>query len=372
MLSVEPLPYWKDKVHISPLNLGYTYYFLNGTKDLSAMKEELRASADMVTVVTMNGEKGNCDFIHTMDGINNIYALDFYGGNEIDRKNVPSFEEMCENDSFSRMGVLRMDVDNLGNIFQNGISTERSTLSRFAALSRSFDFFFSGYLNTIWRETSPERSFIIYSGGDDVFVVGSWEVMIQMAKRIRDDFREFTCVNPAFSLSGGIAIISPKFPIMKGAEESDNEEKNAKDHKCKDKEKNSISFMDFPLNWDMEFSVVEKLKSTLLEMLNDDKLPKSFVSKLLSHYSNAKIKEHKIGVSKTYWMLTYDLSRMKGRNNDSEVNELIDNCIKEVCDKNKGSLNGQTIQTDYHPLELWAFAARWADLEYRANKESNN
>lgn len=368
----DPLPYWKDKVHISPLNLGYTYYFLNGTKDLSAMKEELRASADMVTVVTMNGENGNCDFIHTMDGINNIYALDFYGGNEIDRKNVPTFEEICENENFSRMGVLRMDVDNLGNIFQNGISAERSTLSRFAALSRSFDFFFSGYLNTIWRETGPERSFIIYSGGDDVFVVGSWEVMIQMAKRIRDDFREFTCGNPAFSLSGGIAIIPSKFPIMKGAEESDNEEKNAKDHKCKDKEKNSISFMDFPLNWDMEFGVVEKLKSTLLEMLNDNKLPKSFVSKVLLHYSNAKIKEHKIGVSKTYWMLTYDLSRMKGRNNDSEVNEMIDNCIKEVCDKNQGTLNGQSLQTDYHPLELWAFAARWAELEYRTNKEINN
>ena len=107
-------------------------------------------------------------------------------------------------------------------------------------------------------------------------------------------------------------------------------------------------------------------------MLNDNKPPYSFVSKVLLHYSNAKIKEHKIGVSKTYWMLTYDLSRMKGRNNDSEVNEMIDNCIKEVCDKNKGTLNGQSLQTDYHPLELWAFAARWAELEYRTNKEINN
>jgi CRISPR-associated protein Csm1 len=30
-------------------------------------------------------------------------------------------------------------------------------------------------------------------------------------------------------------------------------------------------------------------------------------------------------------------------------------------------LNGQFIVTDYHPLELWAFAARWAELEMRTN-----
>ena len=77
-----------------------------------------------------------------MDGINNIYSLEFYGGNEIDKRMVQTFEDMCENNHFSRMGVLRMDVDNLGHIFQQGIAPERATLSRFAALSRSFDFFF--------------------------------------------------------------------------------------------------------------------------------------------------------------------------------------------------------------------------------------
>ena len=91
-------------------------------------------------------------------------------------------------------------------------------------MSRSFDFFFSGYLNTVWRETEPDRSFIVYSGGDDVFIVASWDVAIKLAERIKEDFKLFTCKNPAFSLSGGIAIIPSKFPIMKGAEESAEEE----------------------------------------------------------------------------------------------------------------------------------------------------
>lgn len=366
----EPLPYWKDRTHIEPAGLGFVYYFLNDEEELKAMKEKLSASADEVSVITMNGKEGNCDFLHTLDGINNIYGLEFYGGNEIDRKDVPTFEDMCENGNLKRLGVLRMDVDNLGLIFQKGIPAERATLSRYAALSRSFDFFFSGYLNTIWREVAPDRSFIIYSGGDDVFIVGSWEVAILLAERIKKDFAEFTCWNPKFSLSGGVAILSPKYPIMKGAAESAEEESAAKNHVCQDESKNSISFMDMPMNWDKEYPMIKELKTVLYELLNNGLLPKSFLSKMMIHHANAGIINHQITQMKTFWMLTYDLSRMKDRcDKSSKASMVIDNCIKEVCNKSCGKLNGMDIQSDYHPLELWAFAARWAELEYRKDKE---
>lgn len=369
--SGEPLPYWKDKIQIEPAHLGFTYYFLNDD-DLEKMKQQLSASADKVTVITLNGKKGNCNFVRTVDGINNIYGLEFYGGNENDAINMPTFEEMCANEHFSRMGVLRMDVDNLGHIFQSGIPGNRATLSRFAALSRSFDFFFSGYLNMIWREVEPERSFIVYSGGDDVFIVGSWDVALALAERIHTDFTAFACGNPAFSLSGGVAIIPPKFPIMKGAEESAEEEQNAKSHIVQwgnqKEEKNSISFMGMPLNWKLEYPAVKALKERMCQLLDRNIMPKSFLSKLMAHYANAEIRNHAIHNFKTYWMLTYDLSRMKERSK-AELNELIDNCLKEVCDKGKGSLNGKSITTNYHALELWTFAARWAELEYRTNRK---
>lgn len=364
----DPLPYWNDRTHIAPAELGFTYYFLS-SNELAGMKEQLNASADEVSVITMNGKEGNCDFLHSLDGINNIYGLDFYGGNEVDRKNIHTFEEMCENKNLSRLGVLRMDVDNLGLIFQKGIPAERATLSRYAALSRSFDYFFSGYLNTIWREVAPEHSFIIYSGGDDVFIVGSWDVTIRLAERIKEEFSAYACYNPKFTLSGGIAILSPKYPIMKGAEESAQEEGAAKNHSCKGNTKNSLSFMEMPLHWEHEYPVVKVLKDTLYGMLYDGVLPKSFLSKLMMHHANAAITGHKITRYKTFWMLTYDLSRMKERHKNGAIRDLFDNCIKEVCDKSCGRLNGQEIKTDYHPLELWAFAARWAELEYRKDKE---
>lgn len=373
IVSDEPLNYINSKEMIEPGGLGFYYYFLSN-KELSKMREQLRSSEGRISIITLNGKDGNCDFIDKVDGINNICGLEFYGGNESNGNNIPTFEVMCNKhvaeDAFKRLGVLRMDVDNLGQIFQHGIHPDQATLSRYTALSRSFDYFFSGYLNTIWREVSPEQSFIIYSGGDDVFIVGSWDIMIRMAERIRSDFRHFVCDNTSLSISGGIAIIPPKFPIMKGAEESGREEKNAKNHTCLGKGKNSISFMDMPLNWDREFPQVQSLKDEIVKAVEQNLLSKSFISKILTHLANAEMENHKIQAVKTYWMITYDLSRMRKRITDKLVISMIDRCKTEICN-NSNALNGQAIETNYHLLELWAMACRWAELEIR-QKNSNN
>jgi len=369
VVSEGEIAYWNDKVHVEPLHLGIFFYFIKN-HDLEEKKLQLRASADKVTVVTYNGKDDSCAFLGMLEGIDNAYRLEFYGGNGNSGRYNNTFEEMCSKlseNAFERMGILRMDVDNLGHIFQQGIAPERSTLSRMSALSRSFDYFFSGYLNTIWREIDPMRSFIVYSGGDDLFIVGSWDVTIKLAERIHDDFKLFTCHNPAFSISGGIAIVGDTFPIIKGAEMSSDEESNAKKHSCNNKTKNSLSFLNTPMNFDEEFPKVKMLKDCIVRLTKSGDIPKSFISKVLQHWTNAKMANHKIGNVKTYWMMTYDLSRMRGRLRGSEAKTLIGNCKAEVCG-NKHSLGGKTIVSSYHPLELWALACRWAELETRSNE----
>ena len=361
VISEAEIPYWSNLVHISPLDLGFSFYLVN-EKELKEKADNLASSADKVSVITLNGKKGKCDFIYTVRGVNNIYGFEFYGGNSFENNN---FEKMVTDANFTRLGVLRMDVDNLGKIFQSGLKPERATLSRYSALSRSFDYFFSGYLNTIWEELNPQKSFIIYSGGDDVFMVGSWEVTIQLAKRIVADFKTFTCHNPAFTLSGGISIVPVKFPVMKAAEQSDTEEKAAKNHHCAAQDKNALSLMGMPLNWDIEFPVVENLKDVIVSLTETKQpLPKSFIFKILAHHANAEIINNMVSNIRIFWLLTYDMSRMKGREKNATINELIDNCIAEVCG-NKKMLNGKSLSTNYHALELWAFAARWAELELR-------
>lgn len=370
---------FKDHKPIEPVGLGY-YYYLVRSKEVNDKKDILSHLGDKVSVIRLNGENSKCDIIGIANGGNNIYGLEFYGGNKFNGETFDSFCRKESKDAFKRLGVLRMDVDNLGSIFQKGIAPERSTLSRFSALSRSFDYFFSGYLNTIQQETAPNDSFIVYSGGDDLFIVADWEKAIELSKRIQADFAAYNCHNPAFSISGGIAIVTSKFPIMKGAQLSDNEEKRAKSHTCPkdekllDKEKifdkNAISLMEFPMNWEHEFPIIEKLKNNIVKLIRDEQLPSSFISKIASHHANAEIQNHKITNLKTFWMATYDLSRLKDRcKNNIDAKDLLEKCIKEICSP-QNRLGNEVIQTFYHPIELWAFAARWAELEIRSNKNN--
>lgn len=357
---------WSGKMHIQPLNLGIYYYFVK-TEDINGDKQQLAQCGQDVTFVVLNDDEaaGSAAALSGLPA--NVRRFEFYGGNGVSRGLRSTFEEMCEGltaDAFERMGILRMDVDNLGHIFQQGIAPERCTLSRMSALSRSFDYFFSGYLNTIWREESPARSFIVYSGGDDLFIVGSWDVTIRLAERIHDDFKRFTCQNPAFSISGGIAITESDFPIIKGAEMSAGEESNAKNHVCGGASKNSLSFMGTALNFDKEYPQVKALKTAISAFIHTEIIPKSFISKVHQHWENAGVKNHQITNVKTFWMMTYDLSRMAQRINDQAARSLIDACKTEVCTR-KATLGGKPITTGYHPLELWAFACRWAELELR-------
>lgn len=347
-----------------PLGLGYAYYLLNQS-DLSEISQgELNSMHHRITILTMN------DSLNFMSHscANSVQGFAFYGGNEFGTPVRQTFSEMClkyGEDVFKRLGVLRMDVDNLGYIFQAGIPAQKASLARFSSLSRSFDYFFSGYLNTIWRSEASDQSFIIYSGGDDLFIVGSWETMLRLAKRIRDDFREFTCWNEAFSISCGVAILPPKFPIMKGAEESANEENNAKNHNVGGHRKNSISFFNMALNWDMEFPAVEKLKSQLVFAIRQNSLPKSFISKVLSLCLRAQFKNHTTTYYKLYWMAAYTFSRMLEQQSlSSDARKLVEACLHDICGR-RDTLCGMSIRTEYHPLELWALACRWAELEYR-------
>ncbi|MBR6806565.1 MAG: type III-A CRISPR-associated protein Cas10/Csm1 [Bacteroidaceae bacterium] len=351
----------------TPLNLGITYCFLDSDKELTALDGQLQALGDRATIVSLNGDKA---LPHHAAA--NIHTIEFYGGNEMLRV-ARTYEDMSEGENFTRMGVLRMDVDNLGTIFQSGIAADKATLSRYAALSRSFDYFFSGYLNSVWENFAPDRSQIIYSGGDDLFIVGRWDTTIELARRIRNDFKEYTCYNKSFSLSGGVAIVPPKYPIMAAAEESAGEETLAKEHVCGNRNKDSISFMGQPLNWEKEYPVVNKLKNTLVGLLAANKLPSSLIQKVLLHAANAGIENHTITNIKTYWMIAYDMKRMQqriGRNANGDVGCIIENFKKEIYDTDVKRLNGEPVESIYHPLELWSLAARWAELENRTNKNT--
>ena len=117
-----------------------------------------------------------------------------------ERGHVLDFEDLAlasrglvDGRGISRLGVLRADVDHLGAAFLAGFPASYTTLTRVAALSRQLALFFKHGINALCRgevngigereykkfslfgtpKQEARQVHIIYSGGDDLFLVGA-------------------------------------------------------------------------------------------------------------------------------------------------------------------------------------------------------
>ncbi len=160
----------------------------------------------------------------------------------IDKGDVLTFEAIAATGlGDKRLGVLVADVDQLGLIMSEGLrkGSETPSLLRVAALSRMLDLFFAGYLNKICQQVSNENSteqkiaselfYILYAGGDDLFIVGPWYEVLLLAKRIDEEFHAYCADNPDMSISAGYVQVKPRYPVQKFAALTKDAEKRAKD-----------------------------------------------------------------------------------------------------------------------------------------------
>ena len=173
---------------------------------------------------------------------------------------VKSFSVLAhQSHGIKRLGILRMDVDDLGRLFQSGLG-ERATLSHIAALSFAVSLYFEGWVSRAVEAVNRQgaqridRIYTIYSGGDDLFFVGSWDAMLELAIRIRADLTAFAADHPGIHASAGIALVSGKYPLSQAAQDAEEAEKAAKSHIWLDgkggaKQKDAITFLGTPLPW---------------------------------------------------------------------------------------------------------------------------
>lgn len=156
---------------------------------------------------------------------------------------IPASEMAEKAQGISRVGYLRMDVDRLGRIFAEGLG-ENQTLPRLAGLSRQMSYFFKVYLNSLAKNrlaNLPDSAIVlnkevrqnllfIYAGGDDLFVSGAWNEIVDFAFDVYQSFRAYTGNNPDITLSGGISIEKEKFPLYQAAKLAEKAEDAAKDN----------------------------------------------------------------------------------------------------------------------------------------------
>lgn len=269
------------------------YFFANDEDELySFLNKNLSMNFNSISLLTING---NNEKLSKIDSLINKCSYPVSLGSRFLGNNAPkgkygplTFEDLSRNNaedennnqvlSYELAATLRMDVDNLGAIFSQGLErggdTESvRTLSRTVALSREFNLFFGGYLNKIAERW---KIYITYSGGDDLFVVGSWINILGFAQQVKADFTKFACNNPYVTISGGIFLHKSSFPIGRAAQFAGEAEDKAKK---KSLEKNCISVFDRVFQWDNfnkylnygkelnELVVKDEIKSSLLHFL---------------------------------------------------------------------------------------------------------
>lgn len=239
--------------------------------------KQIDPTADMVLLVN-DWTLEHYQFKH----FKNVYPLLLGNYGKQGKLGFMRAEEMAEQaKGIKRFASLRMDVDRLGQIFAKGLG-ENQTLPRLAGLSRQMSYFFKVYLNSLASKINvnipenikqllpkdePYNILFIYAGGDDLFISGAWNEVVNFAFDVYQCFRAYTGYNPDITLSGGVSIDTPKFPLYQAAKSSGHAEDAAKGNG-----RNSLGLFGQVFKWDEWLGI---------EDINDDHLD-SDIKKYLS------------------------------------------------------------------------------------------
>lgn len=269
-------------------NFGVTVLLQNEEEMKEFLKNELKSESCIFSINPKFTEAFGLEFL--IGDLNEkpvSFGFKFLGnsapiGNNGD---VLEFEEIASLSTGAKyLGILKMDVDYLGLLFSLGI--DNPSISRISTLSSNLEIFFGGWLNKIC-EKLKNVFYIVYSGGDDLFIIGPWNQIIELSLEIYKDFREYTCQNPNITLSAGILFVKPQFPIHRFAQlvtEELEKSKNDADklQKRAIKEKNRVTIFGETVEWrggTKSFEELLMFSKELSEQVEPSKkeIPKGFI-----------------------------------------------------------------------------------------------
>lgn len=170
------------------------------------------------------------------------------------------------------LGILKADVDFLGVLLACGLEEKSYTISRLATLSRQLDFYFSMYLpNLCNTDNQFKNMYTVFAGGDDLFLIGPWNRVIELAIHINTTFKEYVCGNPEINLSAGLCLQKPHVPLDHLAEAVETALAQSKAGG-----RNCLTLFDETVTWP-EMEDLLKIKATLHRWQGDKWLNKAML-----------------------------------------------------------------------------------------------
>lgn len=240
-----------------------------------------------------------------------------------DKDEILEFEDFSKNSQGTEaIGILKADVDGMGNFIKNSDIT--SSFENFDLFSKTLDNFFSLHIPRK-MEKNFKNTYTVFAGGDDLFLLGSWDVILELARFIESEFKRFV-KSSELTISFGIALAKPSKPISYLANETEHLLETSKELDGKD----AITLFGETVKWDRYKKVFKTLNEDL-EKIDEKDINTAFLYRLLDFCEMSKKVKYDGDILSTIWKskLRYSFSR----NNDN-LGENIYKLLDEKIDKN--------------------------------------
>ena len=250
----------------------------------------------------------------------------------------------------SMWGVLRGDVDHFGVRLRRVASIEEHV-----PLSVLYKQFFAGEMEVLcsmpefWRKVS-----ILYSGGDDFAVYGSWDALVQLAREMQRLFHRFTEENlreypgaEGKTISMAIALAPEMhYPLSAVYEQAGRNLELAKSA-----DKDCIYVLGRVLEW-KQLTDAAELKDTVTRLVNEFRLSRQFLLELRSFYSKEMYANGGLEGQRT-WRFQRRFNRILAGTRDRDFQKLRAHLINEMVGR-------RTAEVKLRPAGL--VALEWARL----------
>ena len=338
--------------------------------------------------------------------INARYLNEDEQDEEIQRNSIIDYSFLAyfagERTGTEKLGILKMDVDSLGLLFQ--YQTNRTEAER---VSKEIKSFFEERLyemlqrnikhdyDTEHREVNPDKYrdniYTVFAGGDDCFFVGGWDTILDWAALVRKDFKTYVTekniIHPTTekipTISAGIAIVGAKFPVIRFAKLAESAIDKAKASNRRGP-KNKICLFDQVLTWN-EYIKARRWAKELKTLIENDEKKSTLEQIKRSAIGFEKLQEKaidgKISAPKVANLFYYIRRNINEKNietlekiveeyKDALLEAFVKNCqrFSSTEEKSKGEPEDYVVKTN--PM-LLPISARIAEFLTRKNTKSD-
>jgi len=223
----------------------------------------------------------------------------------------------------SGLMALKADIDKLGDTFRE---LYKEDFRKFNRLSREVEFFFSDYITSL--VSKRDNVYTVFAGGDDLFLIGEYKEIVDLAKEIRDEFYKFSLEKTTISM--GLVMFKPSTPITFVSKMADEAERRAKAVTVDGKDRDGIDIFGVSMKYSEFIEIEESFKrvTDFLEKESDDKT--SLYYRLIELCDMRENLNRDIRNAMWKSKLNYLFRRnVKREDNDSEIFTLLSELIEK-------------------------------------------